>query len=69
VPRLPVVIMRSCSNPEASTLWLVSQASRLALVAARSAQVVLCEQPSNPSLQRTVQQRRCRCRPAPELWR
>jgi hypothetical protein len=36
---------------------------------ARSAHVVLSKRPSNPSLQGTVQQRRCRCRPAPELWR
>ena len=69
VPRLPAVIMRSCSKLEASMLWVVSPAARLALAAARSAQVVLCQQPSNPSLQGTVQQRRCRCRPAPELWR
>ena len=37
---------------------------------ARSAQVVLSNRPSNPSLQGTVQQRRCACCwPAPELWR
>ena len=57
-------------EPEASRLWVVSQASLLALVTARSAQVVLCKQTSNPSLQRTVQQRRCACCwPAAELWR
>jgi hypothetical protein len=69
VPQLGVALMCSWSNPEASKLWVVSPAAKLALARARSAWVVLCKQPSNPSLQGTVQQRRCRCRPAPELWR
>jgi hypothetical protein len=69
LPHSAVVVMRKRSTPAASRLWASSQATKLVLVRARSAQVVLCKQPSNPSLQGTVQQRRCRCRPAPELWR
>ena len=64
-----MVIMRSWSNLEASSLWVLSQATLLALGRARSAYVVLCEQPSNPALQRSVNSRLRRLLPPAELWR
>ena len=60
--QVSAVITPRWSAPETSRLWPVSRASLLTLVGARSAYVVLCEQPSNLALNRTPKRRRCACR-------